>query len=341
MTLAADVVQRRTRGLMQLGRIDAAIVLFAVFGGLMAWGLASYHDRPWALTSLVAVPLALWLRMRPAAAAGAIVMGSVILRLAYVGIGFTDQIAVSQAAATRAFGGLSPYGVGYAETVPPGAPFPYGPLALVWWLPGPVIELVAATLLMLLLIRERSWLTLGLFASVPFAVYLTTTGTNDYSPALLIAAALVAMRDRPYLGAGILAVAAALKPYALAWLPSLIGFAGWRAGLVMVGLSAVLWTPLLAWGAGGFMRSIELSRSVHPLGENALNLPVLRFAAVPIAALGFLAKHWEAAVLVGSAAFVVYLFPDRWASLGYWLAVGPITGIALERWAFCSGTAPR
>jgi hypothetical protein len=336
MTIAVQAAPRRSGALMSLGRIDAAIALFAVFGGLMASGLAAYHDRPWSLISLVAVPAALWLRRRPTYAAAAIVIGSIILRLAYVGIGFTDQVAVSQAGAARALSGLSPYGVGYAETVPPGAPFPYGPLALVWWLPGPAVELVAATLLMILLVKQRSWLTLGLFASVPFAVYLTTTGTNDYSPGLLIAAALMLVRDRPYVGAAVLALAAALKPYALAWLPSLIGLAGWRAGAVMLGLSAVLWSPLMAWGVGGFFRSLELSRSVHPVGENALNLPILRFAALPIAMLGLVAHRWETAVLVGSAAFFVFLFLDRWASLGYLIAVGPITGIALERWAFTS-----
>lgn len=338
MTTAATTV-RRWR-LVRPQRMDVAILLFALFGALMAWGLAAYHDRPWALLSLLAIPVALWLRERPAAAAAAVVVGSVILRLAYVGIGFTDQIAVSQAGAARAFSGLSPYGVGYAETVPPGAPFPYGPLALIWWLPGPAVELLAAILLMALLIRERAWLTLGVFASVPFAVYLTTTGTNDYSPALLLAVGLVLMRSRPYLGALTLAVAAALKPYGFAWLPSLIGYAGWRAGVAMIAASVVLWAPVAVWGVGGFFRSLELSRSVHPIGENALNLPVLRFAAALIAAAGLFAKRWEAAVLIGSAAFVVFLFLDRWASLGYWLAVGPISGIALERWAFAARAEP-
>ncbi len=334
MTAIARTAPRR----LHLGRIDAAILMFALLGTLMAYGLAVYHGRPWTLLSLLAIPAALWLRERPSAAAGALVVGSVVLRLAYVGIGFTDQIAVSQAGTARALSGLSPYGVGYAQAVPRGAPFPYGPLALIWWLPGPAIELVAATLLMVLLVGQRAWLTLGLFASAPFVVYLTTTGANDYSPGLLLAVGLLLMPQRPYLGAALLAVTAALKPYAFAWLPALIGYAGWRAGAVMIGLSAVLWSPLAVWGVGGIFRSLELSRAVHPAQENALNMPVLRYLAAPIAACGLVARRWEVAVLVGSAAFVVFLFLDRWASLGYWLAVGPITGIAIERWAFHTST---
>jgi hypothetical protein len=60
MTIAVQAAPRRSGALMSLGRIDAAIALFAVFGGLMASGLAAYHDRPWSLISLVAVPAALW-----------------------------------------------------------------------------------------------------------------------------------------------------------------------------------------------------------------------------------------------------------------------------------------
>ena len=49
------------------------------------------------------------------------------------------------------------------------------------------------------------------------------------------------------------------------------------------------------------------------------------------AAAGLLVRRWEWMVLIGALTFVVFLFLDRWASLGYWLAVGPIAGIALER----------
>ena len=37
------------------------------------------------------------------------------------------------------------------------------------------------------------------------------------------------------------------------------------------------------------------------------------------------------AVLSGALIFVVVLFLDFWASVGYWFVVGPIVGIVAER----------
>ena len=39
-------------------------------------------------------------------------------------------------------------------------------------------------------------------------------------------------------------------------------------------------------------------------------------------------------MLVGSAAFVTFLFLDFWASYAYWLAVLPVSGLALESLAW-------
>ena len=64
--------------------------------------------------------------------------------------------------------------------------------------------------------------------------------------------------------------------------------------------------------------------------RDALNLPLLRWLAVPIAIAGLWVRRWEWAVLVGSAVFVIFLFLDFWASYSYWLAVLPISGLALE-----------
>ena len=79
---------------------------------------------------------------------------------------------------------------------------------------------------MVLLVACRSWLTLALYAGLPFAVYLTTTGVNDYSPGFLILSAMLLSGRTPCLGAAVLAVAASIKPYAFAWFLPAIGFAG-------------------------------------------------------------------------------------------------------------------
>ena len=46
--------------------------------------------------------------------------------------------------------------------------------------------------------------------------YLTLAGVNDYSAELVASLGLLAIETRPALGSAILAVAAALKPYAFA-----------------------------------------------------------------------------------------------------------------------------
>jgi hypothetical protein len=181
-----------------------------------------------------------------------------------------------------------------------------------------------------LLIWTRSWITLAIYSGLPFAVYLTSTGVNDYSPGLLIAGGLLLLRSRPFLGAAVLAAAAAIKPYAFAWFLPAIGYAGWGVGAVLTLLTVVLWSPIIVWGPATLVGLAEANAKSHPTPANALNLPILRWIAVPLTVAGLLMKRWDRAVLIGSATFVAFLFLDRWASLGYWLAVLPAAGVALE-----------
>lgn len=315
-------------------RLDIAIVAYSVSGTLMAWGLTVAHDRPYALVALVPAALALVFRNRPILAGICIGLSATVLRIAYVGIGYSTQIDIARAAAARAFAGLSPYGVLFPAATTDPEPYLYGPLGLLWWQPGAVVELLAAIAVTALLIGTRSWLTLAVYSGLPFSVYLTTTGVNDYSPGLLIAGGLLLLRTRPMMGASVLAVAAALKPYAFAWFLPAIGYGGWTVGATLVGLTAAFWSPMLFWGPANYLRSVQFHVAAHPTQENGLNLPVLRWLAVPLSLLGLLVRRWEHAVLLGGAVFVVYLFFDRWASLGYWLGLIPAAGIAMEhRWA--------
>ena len=321
-------------------RIDVAIVASAVPAALMAWGLTVAHGRPYALLALLPCLAAVAFRTRPMLAATCIGVGATVLRLSYLGIGYSTQIDHARSAARLALGGESPYGVlipiaGLAE------PYIYGPLGLLWWQPGVVVEFAAAVAVTAILIRTGSWLTLAAYSGLPFAIYLTTTGVNDYSPGLLITAALLLLEIRPVAGAVLLALAAGVKPYAFAWFLPAFGFGGWQV-LVALGLTtSVVWSPLMIWSPAALLRSVQLHRDVHPDSANTLSIPIIQWAAVPIAIAGVLVRRWEWAVLVGSAAFVTYLFFGWWASLGYWLAVLPATGIALERlWAGRKGTIP-
>lgn len=310
---------------VRMGRI-VPVVLFTLLAARWFVVLALHYRAPAILLVLPAVALAgvRW----PALA---IIGGSIVLRLGYAEACCTDQIAVSHAAWERVSSGLGgPYGVGYAETNPPGAPFPYGPLALIWWLPGPVVEMAAAVGIMALLASQRALITLGIFAA--WAPWLTLEGVNDYSPSLLITMSLIGLKKWPVFSAALLAAAAALKPYAFAWFLPAMGYAGLRGALVLVAVTALLWSPLfLFWGGvGPFLETVRLAGAAHPV-PNAMNLPLLRWLAIPLMGLSLVARRWDDMVLFGSAAFMVFLFLDRWASSSYWIAVIPILGLALEQ----------
>src|SRR5258706_3724543 len=129
----------------------------------------------------------------------------------------SDVLDVVGAAIHRTLGGENPYGVGYDASRPPGAPFPYVPLALLWYLPfadGPrVLELlVSAAILTALGLRGRI-LRLAVYPTAPVLVSLTSDGSNDTSAGLLILVGLLAAARRPLLGGVLLAIAAAFKPY--------------------------------------------------------------------------------------------------------------------------------
>jgi hypothetical protein len=324
----------RAREGFGLRRIDAAIVAFVPSAAVLAWALVTVHQRPLATLALAPAVVAIAARRRVVLTGICIGLSSTLLRLSYVGLGYSTQVDHARTAAARAFGGGSPYGVLFPSATAPPEPYVYGPLGLIWWQPGVIVELIAAIGVTVLLIHTRSWLTLAVYSALPFAIFLTTTGVNDYSPGLLIASGLILMRTRPVLGAGVLAVAAALKPYAAAWFLPAIGFGGWAVAVTLATVTAVLWSPLLIWGPASYLRSVQLNDTVHPTSANALNVPVLRWLAVPLGLAGVFVRRWDHAVLLGAAVFVTYLFLDRWASLGYWLAVIPATGIAIEeRWA--------
>ena len=138
-------------------------LVVAIVGGYAFAHVAMYRHEP---AALVIWPLCVLITARwPVAgifAAGA------ALRLGYADFCCTDQIVVSQAAWDRVVsGGDGPYGVGYPQTTPPNSPFPYGPLAMVWWVPGPLVELGATVGIMVVLAWQRALVTLARFAVWP------------------------------------------------------------------------------------------------------------------------------------------------------------------------------
>lgn len=317
----------------------AGWAIFACSATLIAAHLAVDQGRPWAFVALTAIPVgAAFVARRPVVTAIAIAAGALILQVSYVGIGYSDQIDLGRAAWSSVLAGETPYRVHDLGTHT--NPFAYGPLSMVTAQFGPPLELASSAGIFGLLVWSRSWLTLGVVAAFPPYIFLAMTGINDFTPGLLILAGVMLLRSRPRLGMVALATAAAVKPYAAAWFLPAVGFAGVGAAVVLVATSAVLWSPLLAWGPGSFIESVRTVAQAGPAegGINTIRAPLVRLAAIPLALAGLLAHRWQLAVLLGSATFVAVLFFGAWASLGYWIAVLPVTGLALEWRPSSSGT---
>jgi len=319
-------------------RVDwAAVAAVPVFGWLVI-PTTIHAERiglsdPWLV--MLAVPVGLLLAFRwPIASGVALAIGATWIRLVYLGVpDGSDQLIVSQAASQLAFSGGNPYGVGYDASWPrDGSPFVYGPLELLAAPPGRIVEALAAGGTLVILAFMRSFLTLAAIGSHYLFVQFGMSGINDNLPAFLILAGLVTMRRHRVAGALLLVLAAGVKPYAFAWFPAAIGFAGIPVALALIAGSAIIWSPLLlGWGIPSFIRSIELAALTHPFPENTLNMPQWRIIAVPLALASLLVRQWWVMVVAGLAIFCAVLFLDRWASYGYWLVVLPLVGMIGER----------
>jgi hypothetical protein len=319
-------------GLLQAGTpprvsVLSLIVLVATLALSLRWRM----ERP-AIIVLLAVGLAL--RLAPPT-------------------GFSDVLVVSEAAIREMLAGGNPYGHGFAESVPPGAPFAYGPLALLWYLPsldrpGSLELLSSIVVLGVLALRGRS-LGLAIFAVTPALVVAATDGSNDSSAGLLILVALLAALRWPVAGALLLAVATAFKPYALAWLPGLIAYAGSMAPLVAFLVATMAaWLPaLLAWGPEALLWSFRRSDEIHAQPYYSLayglgspeSVPKAAWQAVRVgvgvmlaAASLVLVRSAASFILMGALVFSATLFLGFWGTFAYLAAVAPILCWHLDDW---------
>jgi hypothetical protein len=261
-------------------------------------------------------------------------------------------LIVTRAAVELALAGGNPYGVGYAVSTPPGAPFPYGPLALLWYLPpiaGQSIEfLVSLVVLGVLALRGRL-LGLALYATAPVLVVTATDGSNDTSLGLLLLVALVLTERWPKIGAFVLGLAIAFKPTALAWAPPMIAFAGWTGALALALGAGLFWVPaLIAWGPAAIASSIARANSIHgstyyslahALGRFDIGLPAAVFDVARFSLAGLLAalSLWRvrsphAVIGWGAAIFLLALFGGFWSTFAYFAAVGPIVAWHADGW---------
>jgi hypothetical protein len=256
------------------------------------------------------------------------------VRTLYLGAPETcDQMMVSRAALGVALGGGNPYGFGYAESVPPGAPFPYGPLGLITPVFGQFGEFLAFGAVAAILAWQRALFTLVFFGASLQWVELGACGMNDMIPGLLVVSGLLLVeRRRNVAGSVLVALSAGIKPYSFAWFPALIGYGGVTTAIALIVTAGLAWLPVLFWGPFSYLDSVKGAWVVqHRQEQNTIDMPILRVLALPLVALSLLVRSWEAMVLMGAAIFVLMMATDYWMSYGYWMVVLPPVGIVLER----------
>lgn len=281
---------------------------------------------------------------------------AVALRLAMFGHQGSDVADVtSTAIMTMQYGG-DPYGIGYVTSRPVGAPFPYGPVALLWYLPSvsdPTVIEVAVSIVLTLALAIRAGrgrpLGLAIFALAPPLVMATVDGSNDTSAGLLILLALFAARRHPVLGAALLAVAVAFKPYAIAWVPPLVIWAGIPAALSFLVASVVAWAPVLfVWGPGSYISSLVMAQATHlrqpywSLGSildglapgAGRALETIRYFLGGAAAVmgGLRVRSTDGVIVVGTIVFLIAQFGGYFGSYVYLAALAPILCWRVDDW---------
>ena len=271
----------------------------------------------------------------------------------------SDVLDVTGAAIDRVLAGLNPYGIGYEESRPPGAPFPYGPLALLWYVPVAnmprLAELLSASLILSVLALQGRFLGLAIYAATPAIVHTSVDGSNDTTLGLLIALTFLLASYRPVLAGAVLAAAVAFKLSALAWVPAFLLWGGWRVAAAFGGASALFWSPVLfVWGPATFIQSTARANGLNPdmvwslgavlrewLGDATVRaLDTIRFAFGGLTALvtlpfvrgGDRAGALDRVIVVGTLVFLVTLFGGTWATFAYFAAIAPVLCLRIDDW---------
>jgi hypothetical protein len=324
-----------------LGQLDLLLDLTLVAAGaaaLFAAGIVLGRRRgiAWlvlALTVLAGVGLRLWLRNPE----------------------HSDVLDVTQAAIARWLSGADPYGVGYAVAIPPGSPFPYGPVALAWYAPfgssAGALEVVAGIVVLVALALHGRPVGLAVYALSPLVVTAASDGSNNTTAGLLLLAALLCLPRYRLLGGLMLAVATGFKLFAAAWLPPALIVGGWRV-LAGFGLgTAVAWGPaVLAWGAAPIVDSLRRALAIQPEPSYSLGALVQAVTGRAVSREAFLQVRLVAGAatavvvsalvwfrrfdltLAGLAIFLVTLYAGYWSTHEYLVMAAPAVCWELDRW---------
>ncbi|CAN5744340.1 hypothetical protein BH23CHL7_BH23CHL7_04130 [soil metagenome] len=284
-------------------------------------------------------------------AALGLLLAGVDLRIDYAQTG-SDVLDVTRAAIEHALAGGNPYGIGYPESRPPGAPFPYGPLALLWYLPplpAQAIEFIVSLAILGALALRGHLLGLAVYATAPVLIATAADGSNDTSLGLLLLIALAVLPRKPIVGAFVIGLAIAFKPTALAWAVPLVGWAGLPALVGVAAGAGIFWLPaLLMWSPRSIIASITDAATIHQTPYYSLAFALERFGvripeavllatslgtgALLAAASLFRVRTADGVIGWGVVIFLVTLFGGFWSTFAYFAAVAPIICWRLDAW---------
>ncbi|MDQ3447577.1 MAG: hypothetical protein M3432_00160 [Chloroflexota bacterium] len=333
-----------------LGR-DGAVWFGLLVAALLLAGVGTPRTAQVLCLFVVVAILFVSLRFRVGPLAILVLLAvGVVLRIAFVGAGQSDVLAVTEMAIERMLAGGNPYGIGY----PPGsgdAPFAYGPLALLWYVPAAdarVVEFCVSLLLLVTLAARGRPVGLAVYAASAVLLVTASDGSNDTSAGLFLLMALLAAQRSPLAGGALLGLAFAFKPYALAWLPPLLMFSGSTAPLLAFAVVVLAtWGPvLLIWGLGSVLTSLRLAETVHTrtyyslaysLGADAALRPLLEplryvLGGVLAVASWLVVRSPASMILWGTAIFLVTLFMGWWSTFAYFAALAPVLCWHLDEW---------
>lgn len=308
------------------------------------------------LVLLAAICIALLVAARrsiPTATLVLLLVGGLALRVSIFGVIGSDVLQVTEAAIDRVLAGLNPYGVDYDVSRPPGAPFPYGPLALAWYLPladmPRAIELVSSCLIVIVLAVQGRFIGLAAYATAPVLVATASDGSNDTSLGLLLLLTFALARPHPRWATVVLAGAVAFKLSAAAWVPAFLLWAGWEVFAVFGLASLVAWSPVLAvWGTDSFMASIREAGSLHQNLRGALGsllrdlvgadttrfLDDLRYVFGGLVALLTLRMRTslDGVIVAGALVYLATMLSGTWTTYAYFAAIGPVLCWRVDDW---------
>lgn len=343
----------------QAGRVTAdteAPYWIALLIGILLVTPVGVPPAPVLAVLLALVPLlalSLRWRIRPAVVLALLAAG-IVLRMLLFGTGFSGVLATTNAAIDRVLAGGNPYGVGYPIPEAPGQPFPYGPLALLWYLPfraePRVLEMAVSLLILAVLALRGRPIGLAIYALAPWLISLASDGSNDTSAGLFLLVALLVAQRLAGLGGFLLAAATAFKPHAAAWLPALAWFTG-LAGLGgFVAGFLLFWGPvLLAWGPASILTSLRLANEVHRTPFYSLAAAVEGLTGQRVSAEAFdrlrlvlggltalvttpFVRSGRSMVLAGTLVFLATLYTAYWSTFAYFAAIAPILCWHLDDW---------